>query len=177
MGIEGVGLVWTGVGIARTGKAHGFMFGRRVVDWVKARWRRVERIWRALFHRAKGSNVVVSPASIGSAEMFGTGEVKLGYPPLDSTLDTASAIAKLDQRTRGLATRQLEIFSITNEHLDSTDRALSAVTADVQRIEARVDQLKDELPVEGLGTEALGLSIVGVGLIVQLVATVWPSLP
>jgi hypothetical protein len=177
MGIEGFGLVLAFVGIVRTGRAHGFKFGRPAAEWSKARWRWVERIWRTMFSRPKSVNVVLSPSGIGSAAMFGTGRVDVGFGPLDPDLDTTSAVSELDRRIRHLETRQVNIRSMTDEHLARTDRAVAAVTADVQRADARVDQLKDELPIEGLGTEALGLAIVGVGLIVQFVATILPSLP
>jgi hypothetical protein len=109
--------------------------------------------------------------------MVGSGRVEVGLAPLDPSLDVSSAVAELDQRIRDLETRELETRSATDARIRLTDRALSEVGADVERVESRVDKVEDELRVEGLRTEAVGLGLVGAGLILQGAAAVFAWLP
>ncbi len=168
--VEAVGLAITGWGIRETwlasGTSEGFTGplvtrGWHAVHQVKGGARRLLRM--------PAVDATVSVTSARTASWVNIPSVGVvGHEPLDRGLPTAEALATLDERLRGLAWIMQENRKADLEQLtDVYKRGLQTAT-DVTRVRADLNAAEMELAVGGLRTEALGLGLVGMGLLIQL---------
>lgn len=178
MSIEGLGIILAIAGVASTWREfsdEGIILDSDIVQNLRLRTRAIVRGAGSLFRRLRGypPNVIVGSShgsSVARATLSGEGHA--GYAPLDPALDTRSALAALDSRTRELGTM---LAAETGKRVEEDDSLRSEIDELGTRVDRSVDELgqKDQrIAVGGLRSALVGLILVLIGLGVQGVGVV-----
>ena len=124
---------------------------------------------RVLHLPGRDANVNAVTAAAIEGRVTITGDAEVSWPTLDPTLPTTEALAVLDERVRGLLwmtdqNRKADLVKVHAVEAQATDTA-----AALAKVQADLSAAKLDLAVHGLRTEAFGLALVGLGLLIQLV--------
>ena len=146
-----------------------------VLDAVAAAARNVEFALRRVFRRPRP---ITGTARLGGRVILsGRGTVRIGYGDLPN--DSAGALAELHRRTKQLmekVTAVDERLATETEERQSSSKALqTAVDARFGRVEA----MGQRIAIGGIRAQTLGLTLIGLGLILQMWAfwTEWGVTP
>lgn len=134
-----------------------------VRDAVVAAARSVEFGLRRLFRRPRP---ITGTASLGGRMILsGRGTVRIGYGDLPDA--SAAALAELHRRTKQL----MEKVSAVDERLATeTEERLSGLSSlqnDVDTRFGRVEAMGQRIAIGGIRAQTLGLTLIGLGLMLQ----------
>lgn len=173
--VEAVGLLVTGWGIHETWKTAGK--GERLwspaTRWMGTRYRIATNRVRALIGRPRAQTRQTVTSARDTAWAVDSAHVELTWAGLDTDLDTAQALAELDRRLRDLQRTTNEEARMQRDRVFALEAAERRSENDRDAIRADLDRVTRELPAEGIRVEAVGLSMVGLGLLIQLVAGIF----
>jgi hypothetical protein len=176
--LEAAGLGITGWGISQTWRSSGTTerFAGPLIEGAERVRHRAEGMARRVLRRpAPAITVPVSTARMTLwANTVAAGVV--GFPPLDSELSTAEAVAELDDRVR----KVLEIVAANRtadlDRLSDVFKQGQQTALDVARVRADLEDAELRLSVEGLRIEGAGLALVAFGLLLQMVGSLVSAL-
>lgn len=178
LALQGVGLAVTGYGLAHTWQAADpteSMLGaplRRA--WAKVANRARHVTARLLGRRQDATIHAATGTATGSIAFTATayGMVRRGGDLPD---DPSEALARLDEDVRG-------IYGELDQHTKRTQEVAASVAAERQRtsaLEARVEETQTTLDstrrlllIDGVRQEAVGLGIIGAGILLQFIVGV-----
>jgi len=165
--IEAVGLIVTGWGISQTWRHNA---SEPFVAPVTETARRGASWARRTYRRARGRrDVVIGAAAIEVTAAIGAMKVRVDWPPLDLSLETPAALAELDARIRALSDRQIGNVHRIDDRATQIETAFDACRTEAGRQAEELAAMPARLVVEGLRVEAVGLALVGIGLLIPLI--------
>lgn len=170
-GLQAVGVVVAGIGLWKTWhEVPGERFFGPAIARGAAIWRRasgpVARFVRRLLRRPR--NVVVTPGTAKMQLNTFRARARVQFGELPTDVDSATAIAELDQRTRRLMTFVTDVDERTTDDADAMREELAGAAERLASGLREVDERARRVIVGGVRWEASGLFLVGLGTALEL---------
>lgn len=169
--VEGVGLIVTAYGLHDTWRrlGTGEPLWQPIRDRTRRAWRKTYSRLRRLLRRPPLQPTHQVTSTRDTAWALDAAHVTVTWEPLDPELAAALALQVLDARIRELQRTTNEEAMLTRARMFEMEGVGRRATSEIAGVRADLDTAKRQLPVEGLRTEASGLALVGLGLLIQLV--------
>ena len=170
--VEAIGLIVTGWGIRQTWVSAA---DERFLGPVFGRAASLRRQTRALADRLRRRPEAPISINVDAADLVLITDhvsVRVGIAPLDRTAPRDEQIAFIDTQVRELLARTQDADERQAEALRTVGNEVQRVSADTQQVRESLSALEKRLTLHGLRTEATGLGLVGVGLLMQLVGSI-----
>jgi hypothetical protein len=170
---DGVGIAVAAVGIATTwGRFH--PVGERFFDPITRRLARIRSATMKLLRRRQDVTAHAEVALTGAIGLDARARARVLYGPLDPA-NATSAIIELERRL-GNTDRMVDgIYQEVDQLHEARVRSERSLSEIRRELDETVNDLKkrdSEIATDGLRLEALGLFLVGVGLVLQAAAQV-----
>ncbi len=169
---EAVGLLVTGWGIRQTWVgATDERFLAPVVSRAASLRSRARLLVDRMRGRPRNQTILPGDAAV-SVEVALRGSARVQFAALDRTAPLEDQITFLDTQLRDLFARMQDGDERDVVAVRAAEENVERVAADVQQVRDSLSALEVRLTLHGLRTEAFGLGLVGVGLLLQLVGSV-----
>jgi hypothetical protein len=171
--LEALGILVAGIGLRKTWREFA-PAGEHLLDPVSELLQSAASSLRVRLDRVLGRPrpVTVTPGPASLEIRAFEPRVVVGYAPLPLDVETADAIAQLDGRTRDLVNQLSNVEDRLGTKLGRIAESVTALDAREREDIASVQTQDVRIATGGIRLEVAGLTLVGGGLLLQLVARV-----
>ena len=170
--VEAIGLIVTGWGIRQTWvNAADERFLAPVLGRA-ASLRRHTTVLADRLRRRPQASISIDVDAADHAFITDHVSVRVGIAPLDRTAPQDEQIAFIDTQVRQLLAQTQDADERQAEALRTVGDEADRVSAEIQQVRESLSAIERRLTLLGLRTEATGLGLVGVGLLMQVVGSI-----